>query len=130
MAEITVDMVCAKYVETRAQIEKLMQAHKEELAPFKDQLDRMAAWLQATLLERKEQSVRTESGTVYLQRSARLKIVDRDLLTQFSNETANEQFFEVVVNEGAVKDYIEEHYGSTVPGVELTYVIKAMVRKL
>ena len=123
-----VDDVVAAYIKLRDKKTALERKHKEELAPIKENMEKVENWLQRRLLEEGVQSFKTSQGTAFLQSSTSATVRDWD--STFAWIQANDEWsmLEARVNKTAVKDFVEAN-GEAPPGVEYSEHLVTRVRR-
>tara|TARA_R110000772_G_scaffold51809_10_gene118909 strand:- start:1489 stop:1872 length:384 start_codon:yes stop_codon:yes gene_type:complete len=125
----TTDQAVAGYIQLR-DMKKAMQAkHSEEMAPIKERMDKIEAWfLRELQVKQKAESVRTESGTVYLTRVTKPKVQDGAVFLDFLKANDLLHMLELRPSTSAVEEFIEAN-NAPPPGISVTREINARVRK-
>lgn len=123
-----VDQVIDGYLQLREQKETLSRRHKEEMAPFNSQLDKLGAWLQAQLLQQGLQNFKGRSGTAFLQSSTSCRVQDFDAFLAWLIDNEAWEFLEKRASKSVVQDYVEAHQ-EVPPGLELKTELEVHVRK-
>lgn len=120
--------LCRGYVHLRDRIKEVEARNKEQLAPAKSMLDEMEIKLQTLLQAQGMNSVKTESGTVYLSEKANASIGDSAVFRQFIIDNKLYDMADWKANALEVREYIEAQK-STPPGVNYTTVLTVGVRR-
>ena len=125
---VDIDRVIEKYIELRDHKEELEKRHKEELAPIKEQMQTLAAYLQRTMQEQGVNQMKGAHGTVFVQTKSAVKSSQwQDTLDWL---IANERWelLEKRLNKTQALQLIDEE-GVEIPGVEVTRWIEPQVRR-
>jgi hypothetical protein len=128
MTEVTVATRVAQYVRCRDKIKEMEEAHKKELAPYKELLDQLEGWLQIYMSKTNSESIKTEAGTVYTTKRFTASLADPDAFMKFVIDSGAFELLDRRANATAVKDYVQEN-GGLPPGVNLTGIEKVGVRR-
>lgn len=128
-----IDDVVAAYVAARNEKAAIEQEFEARLAPVKEKLEVLGAWLLGNLNSTGMESVRTGSGTVYKSTTARVRAEDWGAFMSWVDEmglTPEEAlgFVERRPSKEAVTAYVTEH-GAAPSGLAVEYVTKVNVRK-
>tara|TARA_R110000851_G_scaffold305601_3_gene463712 strand:- start:748 stop:1131 length:384 start_codon:yes stop_codon:yes gene_type:complete len=127
MADI--EQVVTKYRELRDKKKELKEGHVKELRPFNDALEKMEAWLGGELLKQKAESVRTKHGTVYKTITTAVKVVDREAVLAYLNESGdNLSSLDLRINTTAAEDHLQENQ-APIPGTEVTRRVNIRIKK-
>ena len=123
-----VDDVVGAYVKLRDKKTEIERRHKEELAPIKENMEKLEAWLQRQLLTEGVESFKTQNGTAFLQTASSATVRDWDATLEFIREHDEWSLLEGRVSKTAVKDYIENN-GEPPPGVNFNNTIVTRIRR-
>lgn len=119
----------AQYIKLRDHITAKEKAHKEEIKPFKDTLEKLNAVMLTALNAAGGDSMATASGTVYRTRKKSATIADMSLFWDWVVNNDGFDFVDKKANASRVEEYINEHDGSLPPGVNFTQVEVVGVRR-
>jgi hypothetical protein len=113
-----------QYVRLRDLIKEKEEAHKAEIKPFKEMLDKLNAVLLEHLNTINGESVRTETGTVYRTEKKSAALADPDAFMRYVIGNEQWDLLDRKANVTAVADFIEEN-NEAPPGVNFstTYVV-------
>ena len=113
---MNIDDVIRGYVKLRDEKEELEKRHKEELAPVREKMQKIEAWLQDQLQEQGLTNFKGESGTAFLQEVSSATVADWDETLKFIRENEAWELLERRVSKTVVQDYLESH-DDVPPGV-------------
>lgn len=117
-----------QYVALRDEIKRRDDAHKDEMKPFRELLDKFNGELLTALNEVNGNSVSTSAGTVYRTEKKSATLADPEAFMQF---VVNSQMFDLLdrrANVTAVTDFLNDH-GQLPPGVNYSTTYVAGVRR-
>lgn len=120
-AGITVDMVVAKYIETRDEIESRQKALDAELADLRALQQKRTDWIKAKLDELGCDNFKTPHGTAFITYKDSATVADGEVFKDwvYADWEIRKFYLNNAVNKTAVKQAVEE--GQTVPpGVNYT----------
>jgi hypothetical protein len=109
------------YVAVRDKIREKEAAHKEELKPLKDVLDKLSGILSKALADTNSGSIRTDAGTCYKTVRWSASLPDADAFMRFVIATNSFDLMDRKANATAVREYVAEH-NAPPPGVNLTSI--------
>lgn len=98
----TVEQVVAGYITYRDQVAEISKRHAEELAPFRDAMDKMEAWLMEKMNQDGVESYRTGSGTPYKATHTSIKLEDPEAFKAFLLGPAQEALVKYFQSSGYV----------------------------
>lgn len=124
----TLNDVIAAYLSLRAQKEAIVKRHKEELAPFTEQMYKCQLWVQMQLQNQGQQNTRTESGSAFLQTDTSVTSPDFAATLDWIKSGEHWELLERRVSKSAVQEYVEAH-GEIPPGVKVSSEISCHIRK-
>lgn len=124
----TAEAVIARYVALRDECDVIAERHAAELKPHRDAMEKLEAWLLASLNAQGADNIKTPQGTAYKSTTLSAKVQDWDALWTFI-ELGHPEFLIHGVNKSAVKEFMDEHLGQQPPGVETVWVTKVNVRR-
>jgi hypothetical protein len=116
------------YVELRDEIACLDKAHKERMAPLRQELDEKNAALVETLGVVGAESVRTAAGTVYRLTKRSASIADPAAFWDYVLTNEDWDLLDRRVNLSAATEYVNEHQKPP-PGVNYSTYYEAGVRR-
>lgn len=117
-----------QYVRLRDKIKELDDAHKEQMAPYRETLEKLNSALLAHLNTIGGDSVRTESGTVYKTEKKSASLADKSAFWSHVQSGQDWELLDWKANAAAVARYVEEH-GTLPPGVNFTVTHVVGVRR-
>lgn len=119
----------AQYVKMRDHIKSLDDAHKEQMKPFRETLERLSGALLGHLNEVGADSVATPAGTVYRTTKNAASIADMSAFwTYCVTQGCIEDMVDRKANVTAVAEYVEAT-GNPPPGVNFTSMNVVGVRR-
>lgn len=121
--------IIGKYIAIRDWLAARQEAFDAEMKPYLEAQTALSGAMQLQLIEAKEESVRTESGTAYLSTTLHARVKDREALMNFIRESDEFDLLTAAVAKDALKVYLEEHQQALPPGVEVTYITKCQFRR-
>ena len=121
------DKLTEQYIALRNKIKKIKEAHKEELAPYNEALEKVENVFMQALLENGVDSMKTPHGTFYKSTVSRSSVADWDECFRFIVENEQWGILAQSVNDTAVKELAEQ--GIVVPGVTTKTITRVNVRK-
>ena len=124
----TAEQVIARYVALRDECDQIAKRHAAELKPHHDAMEKLEAWLLATLNGQGADNIKTPQGTAYKSTTLSTKVADWDALWAFI-ELGHPEFLVHGVNKTAVKEFMDENQGQQPPGVETSWMVKVNVRR-
>ncbi len=129
MGEIPDSAVIKRYIEFRDLLDARATAREIEDKPIVEGMELLAGYMHTRLNERGDDSVKTEFGTAYRQRTMSVRTADKEVLFNFIRESDDFQLLAGNVSKDAIKSYAEEHQGAYPPGIDVTYITKTMFRR-
>lgn len=125
---VNIDDVIGAYVALRDLIDETTKRHKEELAPHREKMAKIEAWLQNQLQTQGLQNFKGKSGTAFLKNVTGATVADWDATLPFIRDNNLWEMLERRVSKSVVEDYIEAH-GEVPPGVNFTNETVVQVRR-
>ena len=113
------DKFVEKFVRLRDKISELEGKQKEEIAPYKDMLEKLSGIMLEHLNQISADSVRTSAGTVSRLSKHTATIADMSAFWTWVVTQGNFDFIDKKANAVAVREFIEEHK-TPVPGVNFS----------
>jgi hypothetical protein len=129
MSEIPDDAIIRKYIEFRDFKDERTKAFDAEMKPIDEAMEMLAGYMHTRLNERGDDSVKTEFGTAYRQRTMSVRTADKDALFNFVREADAFELLAGNVSKDAIKSYAEEHGGLYPPGIDVTFISKTLFRR-
>jgi hypothetical protein len=124
-----IDVVIAGVLTLRDQIDAKKKAHKEELAPLNDKLNKLEAFLQSQLQLSGATSFAAKGvGTAYLQNVVGVTVEDWTATLDWIKANSLWEFLERRVSKTVVQEYMESQ-GDAPPGVKVNTEIEVRVRR-
>jgi hypothetical protein len=121
--------VVLKYRELREKKKVIVERHKLELAPYNLGLEKLETFMGKEMLTQGSESVKTPHGTAYTTITTSVKILDRQRVLDYLNESQdNLSALDIRINTVAAEDYIEENE-APIPGTTVTRKRNIRVRK-
>ena len=124
----TLEQAVRGYRKLREAKKALQDQHKEQLAPYNEQMQKLEAWFLVQLAAQGADHVGTESGTVYKSVVTKAVVRDWGATLEFIKEHDLWGMLEHRLSKTAVEEYAEAQ-GDVPPGVEITKETFARVRK-
>jgi len=129
MTDMSTDKLIRIFVKIRDAKAALADKFKEEDAQLTEQMDVIKAALLDYCKENELESVRTASGMAYRTLRTRYWTSDWAAMHAFIVENNAPEFLEKRLNQGAVKEYLEEHPDTPLPGLNADSEYTITVRK-
>lgn len=126
---VQVDRLTREYVELRERRKAIAAEFKAEDAELGEKMDAIKAQLLAYCKDHGIDSVRTPEGLVYRSVRTRYWTSDWSSMYSFIMEHGVPEFFEKRLNQGAVKEYLEENPEALPPGLNVDSEYVIAVRK-
>ena len=126
----TINDVVGHYIKKRDDIREMMDRHKEELAPLKEELSRIENFFSDYLEKTGAENIKTKQGTVYRSTTYVASVEDWDATLGWILEDPNDRsaFLERRVSKGAVMDYMEQT-DEPIPGVKIGSSVRINFRR-
>ncbi len=129
MTEISDGAIVQKYIAFRDLLDERAKQRAAEDAPIVEGMQLLEGAMAIRLKERGDESVRTEHGTVFQQKSLSVRTADKQVLFDFIRESDNFHLLAGNLAKDAVKEYADEHQGQPPPGVDMTWFTKTLFRR-
>ena len=113
---MNIDDVIRGYVKLRDEKESLEKRHKEELAPIREKMQKIEAWLQDQLQQQGLTNFKGASGTAFLQEATSATVADWEETLNYIRNNDAWELLEHRVSKTVEQDFIEAK-GSIPPGV-------------
>lgn len=113
------DLAARKYKEIKQEIEREEAALAEKLAPRKQLVADLEAWITLKAQEQGLVDVRTEVGLVYWATHTSATVAEPTVFTDFVKQQQAWELLDTRANKTAVKKYIEDN-GQPPPGVNFS----------
>jgi hypothetical protein len=126
---VQVDRLTRLYIKIRDKRAALSAKFKAEDGALEEQLDLVKTALLDYCKAHGVDSVRTAEGLVYRTQKTRYWTSDWGSMHKFILENELPEFFEKRLNQGAVKEYLEENPESVPPGLNVDSEYVIAVRK-
>lgn len=130
--------IIGQYIKIRDFIDKKSTEFEETLKPYKDAMTALEGTMSQRLIERKGNSVTTESGIAYRSAIMSAKVADSNVFFDWVFKDNRRGFITIAVTKDAVKEYMEagkviengkEKTGPPPPGIDVTWIFKTNFRK-
>lgn len=123
------DLVIAGVIAIRDQIDDMKTAHKEQLAPLNQKMEKLEAYLQLQLTTLGTTSFTAKgTGTAYLQNVVGVTVEDWDATLAFIKEQGLWEMLERRVSKTVVQEYMESTK-EVPPGVKVRQETEVRVRR-
>ncbi len=128
MTTLTIDNVVEKYVALRDHIKRLDDEHDAKLAPLKQGLSKIEAWLLGKADEMGVDSFKTPSGTAYKSLKTRVKVTEWESLLPFLIQNELTHLLTKAVSKTELMNYFNTEKALP-PGVELEQFYEVNVNR-
>lgn len=125
---MNIDDVINAYVVLRDKVDETTRRHKEELAPIREQMGKIEAWLQNQLQMQGLQNFKGASGTAFLKQVSSATVEDWEATLAFIKDNNAWELLERRVSKTVVEDFVEST-GNIPPGVNLKRETVVQVRR-
>ena len=125
----SVEKLTEVYLKIKAKRDKLSAEYKEQDGSLKDQQEQIKRALLAHCSENNVESVRTKSGTFFRGVKQRYWTNDWESMYRFIIENNVPEFFTKQLNQGNVKQFLEENEGVVPPGLNCDSEYVISIRK-
>lgn len=125
---MNIDEVIKGYVELRDRLDARKKEQALELAPMREKMDKIEAWLQNQLQSQGLKNFKGTSGTAFLKEVSSATVQDWDATLEFIKSQGRWELLERRVSKTVVEDYAETT-GEVPPGVELKRETIVQVRR-
>lgn len=125
---MNIDEVIKGYVELRDRLDARKKEQALELAPMREKMDKIEAWLQNQLQSQGLKNFKGASGTAFLKEVSSATVQDWDATLEFIKSQGRWELLERRVSKTVVEDYAETT-GEVPPGVELKRETIVQVRR-
>lgn len=127
--DVPVERIVADYVTLRDTISDKEEAHKEEIAVLKAQLDELAATLLGVCAEQNIDSMRTPAGTASRRVTTRYWASDWESMYRFINEHNAPWLLEKRISNNMMQQFLENEPDLTPPGLQADRKFVISVRR-
>lgn len=124
-----VDKLTRVYIKIRDKRAELSKQFKSEDDALKEQLDKVKGALLDYCKEQAVESVRTSEGMFYRTTKVRYWTSDWESMNKFILDRGLPEFYEKRLNQGAVKEFLEENPDTVPPGLNSNTEYTLTVRK-
>jgi len=129
MTDIPVDRLTKAYLKIRDKRSELRKAYDAEDSELKGQLELIQSALLDYCKDQNVDSVRTPFGLFYRTTSTRYWTSDWEAMNRFILENELPEFYEKRLNQGVVREFLEENPETVPPGLNTTSEYSIRVRK-
>jgi len=129
MTDIPVDRLTKAYLKIRDKRSELRKAYDAEDSELKGQLELIQSALLDYCKYHNVDSVRTPFGLFYRTTSTRYWTSDWEAMNRFILENELPEFYEKRLNQGVVREFLEENPETVPPGLNTTSEYSIRVRK-
>ena len=129
MTDIPVDRLTKAYLKIRDKRSELRKAYDAEDSELKGQLETIQSALLEYCKDHNVDSVRTPFGLFYRTTSTRYWTSDWEAMNRFILENELPEFYEKRLNQGVVREFLEENPETVPPGLNTTSEYLIRVRK-
>ena len=126
---LSVDKLCAVYRKIRDKKGELTKEYEEKVGELDKQMALIASALKDAMTELNVKSMRTESGTAYLEKKTRYYAVDWSAYGAWIVANNAIDLVEKRVAQGNMKQWLETNPTNPPPGVQADTEITVVVRK-
>ena len=119
----TMEELVGLYVSTRDRIKAIEAEHKEQLAPYRQALDRVESLIMTMLNSAGADSMKTAAGTAYKAPWTKASVQDWQKVLDFAVENSRFDLFERRVAKSVVEEI------GDVPGIEIERGVRVNVRR-
>lgn len=116
-----------QYIALRNKTKEISDRHKQELAPYRDAMEKLEALLLGALNASGQDSAKATSGTVYKTVKRTASLDDPEAFLVFVQASGRWELLDRKANVTAVADYMEQEQ-LPVPGVKFSSRIEVGVR--
>lgn len=127
--EALCNQMVAEYMMLRTDLEAMVDRHKAEAAPLKEQLEKAEGAIQAYLNANGMDGFKANGATVYTEKVMRANIGDKSALNQFIMESGDVELLQTRLSTTVLKEWMAGHDGQVPPGVQVQYERAVRVRK-
>jgi len=125
-----VDKVIDAFVKTRDEIEAIEAEAKAKVAPLKERQKKQQAYIQRHMEEQGIKTIRTDSGTAYINVAESVRVGDWDALLEYIRTTEEYELLNKAVNKTAALEMMgEKRQNQPPPGVKYTAIREVRVRR-
>lgn len=129
MTDIPVDRLTKVYLKIRDKRSELKRAFEAEDSELKEQLETIQSALLEYCNDQNVDSVRTPFGLFYRTTSTRYWTSDWEAMNRFILENELPEFYEKRLNQGVLRQFLEENPETVPPGLNTTSEYSIRVRK-
>lgn len=129
MTDIPVDRLTKAYIKIRDKRAEIRKAYEAEDSVLKEKLDTIQSALLGYCKDHNVDSVRTPNGLFYRTTSTRYWTSDWEAMNRFILENELPEFYEKRLNQGVVREFLEENPETVPPGLNTTSEYAIRVRK-
>lgn len=129
MTEVPVDRLTKAYIKIRDKRTEIRKAYEAEDSVLKEKLDTIQSALLDYCKDHNVDSVRTPNGLFYRTTSTRYWTSDWEAMNRFILENEMPEFYEKRLNQGVVREFLEENPETVPPGLNTTSEYSIRVRK-
>jgi hypothetical protein len=126
--DMDADTMIDKYLKLRDKKKAIEEIHKQQLAPYNETMDLLAAWLLETLNEAGLSSMRSPIGTAYKSTRTSAKVTDWPATLAFIREREAWELLEARVSKLAAQAIIDDTQ-QPIPGVATSSELVCNVRR-
>ena len=129
MANLPLDKMCRAFIKIRDKRAEMKREFEDADAELRRKQDVIRAALLDHCKDHNVDSVRTEAGTFYRTTKKRFWTSDWDSMHRFILEHEVPQFLDKRLNQGNVREFLEEHPDLVPPGLNADVEYTISVRK-
>lgn len=118
MAENNVAGVVKAYVTIRDKVAEIKSAHKAQLKPYEEALNKLEFQMLGILNNAGVDSMKTPDGTAYRTEKTSVTIADKSAFMDYVKNSESFELLDVRANKTAVEDFMAEHQDLP-PGVNI-----------
>lgn len=128
MATLNLNDLINTQIKIRDKIAEIKQRHKDELAKYTVAQEKITNILMDKMQELGVESLRSESGTAYLNTKTSVSVQDKSAFMDFILSNEAFQLLDVHANKTAVQEYLSDNQ-ELPPGVSVTSVLDVGYRR-
>jgi hypothetical protein len=125
---MTIDQVIAGYIKLRDKRDELKKQQSAAMKELTDKMFQLEAYVQKMLIDTKQESAKTASGTAFLQTDTTVAVDDFDATLNFIKQHDLWVMLEKRVSKSVVTDYIDSTQ-EVPPGLTISREISCHIRR-
>lgn len=126
---MSTDVIIKKYMELREALDTKEKAHKADILPIKEAMERIELHLLGVLTNQGAENMRSKYGTVYKTKKTSATVADKPLFLQHIIDNQQWELLDVRALKTAIETFKEEREGELPPGINWREETTVNVRK-